>query len=114
VSTAFSVVSPKIHAALARISTKFWQAVCRSVSVVGTRPPRLHCPAHIVLVSDRVGEDRQQPITLGGPDVTRIPVHGARIPGATGILTLRCEHASGHWEQIWKHPHNQTGISATA
>ena len=32
------------------------------------------------------------------------------IPGATGILTLRCQHAS-RWEQIWTRPHNQ---SATA
>jgi hypothetical protein len=29
-------------------------------------------------------------------------------PGATGILTLRCQEASGRWEQIWQQPHNQT------
>jgi hypothetical protein len=28
--------------------------------------------------------------------------------GATGILTLRCQQASGRWEQIWQRPHNQT------
>jgi hypothetical protein len=30
------------------------------------------------------------------------------IPGATGILTLRCQQASGRWEHIWGQPHNQT------
>jgi hypothetical protein len=30
------------------------------------------------------------------------------IPGATGILTLRCHHASGRFDQIWIRPHNQT------
>jgi hypothetical protein len=30
------------------------------------------------------------------------------IPGATGILTLRCHQASNRWEHIWTHPHNQT------
>jgi hypothetical protein len=30
------------------------------------------------------------------------------VPGATGILTLRCQQASGRWEQIWQQPHNQT------
>ncbi|MGO8885163.1 MAG: hypothetical protein ACLPUO_05515 [Streptosporangiaceae bacterium] len=29
-------------------------------------------------------------------------------PGATGILTLRCQQASGRWEEIWQQPHNQT------
>jgi hypothetical protein len=29
-------------------------------------------------------------------------------PGATGILTLRCQQASGPWDQIWTHTHNQT------
>jgi hypothetical protein len=29
-------------------------------------------------------------------------------PGATGILTLRCQEASNRWEQIWQRPHNQT------
>ena len=33
----------------------------------------------------------------------RLKLSGMRwnIPGATGILTLRCQHASGRWEQIW-------------
>jgi len=40
----------------------------------------------------------------------RLKLSGMRwnIPGATGILTLRCQHASGRFEQIWTHPHNQT------
>jgi hypothetical protein len=24
------------------------------------------------------------------------------VPGATGIRTLRCQQASGRWEQIWQ------------
>jgi hypothetical protein len=28
--------------------------------------------------------------------------------GATAILTLRCQQASGRWEEIWQRPHNQT------
>jgi hypothetical protein len=28
-------------------------------------------------------------------------------PGATGILTLRCQQASGPRDQIWARPHNQ-------
>ena len=31
------------------------------------------------------------------------------VPGAAGILTLRCQQASGRWEEIWQQPHNQTG-----
>jgi hypothetical protein len=31
--------------------------------------------------------------------------------GATAILTLRCEQASGRWEEIWQRPHNQTGAA---
>jgi hypothetical protein len=40
----------------------------------------------------------------------RLKLSGMRwnIPGATGILTLRCEHASNRFERIWTHPHNQT------
>ncbi len=34
-------------------------------------------------------------------------------PGATGILTLRCQQASGRFDQIWQHPHYQTA-AATA
>ena len=30
------------------------------------------------------------------------------VPGATGILTLRCQQASGRWEEIWQQPDNQT------
>jgi len=46
----------------------------------------------------------------------RLKLSGMRwnIPGATGILTLRCQQASGRWDQIWTHPHNQTSIAATA
>jgi hypothetical protein len=46
----------------------------------------------------------------------RLKLSGMRwnIPGATGILTLRCQQASGRWEQIWTQPHNQTTIAATA
>ncbi|MDQ1250489.1 MAG: hypothetical protein QG597_4868 [Actinomycetota bacterium] len=28
-------------------------------------------------------------------------------PGATGILTLRCQQASGPWDHLWTRPHNQ-------
>jgi len=33
----------------------------------------------------------------------RLKLSGMRwnIPGATGILTLRCHHASGRWDQLW-------------
>ncbi len=46
----------------------------------------------------------------------RLKLSGMRwnIPGATGILTLRCQHASGRWEQIWTHPNNQTLTVASA
>jgi hypothetical protein len=39
----------------------------------------------------------------------RLKLSGMRWtePGATGILTLRCQQASSRWEQIWQHPHNQ-------
>ena len=45
----------------------------------------------------------------------RLKLSGMRwnIPGATGILTLRCQEASGRWDQIWRKPHNQTA-AATA
>jgi hypothetical protein len=29
------------------------------------------------------------------------------IPGATGILTLRCHRASDRWHYIWSQPNNQ-------
>jgi Uncharacterised protein family (UPF0236) len=40
----------------------------------------------------------------------RLKLSGMRwnIPGATGILTLRCHRESNRWDQIWPHPHNQT------
>jgi len=31
--------------------------------------------------------------------------------GVTGILTLRCQQASGRWEEIWQQPRNQTGAA---
>ncbi len=43
----------------------------------------------------------------------RLKLSGMRwnIPGATGILTLRCEQASNRFERIWQHPHNQTATA---
>ena len=40
----------------------------------------------------------------------RLKLSGMRWsqPGATGILTLRCQQASGRWEEIWAQIHNQT------
>ena len=35
-------------------------------------------------------------------------------PGATGILTLRTQQASGPWDQIWTMPHTQTPAHALA
>jgi hypothetical protein len=32
-------------------------------------------------------------------------------PGATGILTLRCQQASGRWEEIWQQPPNRPGAA---
>jgi hypothetical protein len=32
-------------------------------------------------------------------------------PGATGILTLRCQQASGRWEEIWQQPRSQAGAA---
>jgi hypothetical protein len=45
--------------------------------------------------------------TLAGQ---RLKLSGMRwnIPGATGILTLRCHHASNRWDNIWPQPNNQT------
>jgi hypothetical protein len=31
--------------------------------------------------------------------------------GATGILTLRCQQASGRWEEIWQQPPSQPGAA---
>ena len=46
----------------------------------------------------------------------RLKLSGMRwnIPGATGILTLRCQHASGRSDQIWLRPHNQTPTLTSA
>jgi hypothetical protein len=43
----------------------------------------------------------------------RLKLSGMRwsLPGAAGILTLRCQEASGRWEEIWPQPHNQTGAA---
>jgi hypothetical protein len=43
----------------------------------------------------------------------RLKLSGMRwnIPGATGILTLRCEQASNRFEHIWPHRHNQTATA---
>jgi hypothetical protein len=43
----------------------------------------------------------------------RLKLSGMRWsqPGATGILTLRCQQASGRWEEIWQQPRNQTGAA---
>ena len=39
----------------------------------------------------------------------RLKLSGMRwnLPGATGILTLRCHQASDRYDRIWTHPHNQ-------
>lgn len=46
----------------------------------------------------------------------RLKLSGMRwnIPGATGILTLRCHQASGRFDRIWTQPHNQIAAHATA
>jgi hypothetical protein len=46
----------------------------------------------------------------------RLKLSGMRwnIPGATGILTLRCHQASDRFEHIWTQPHNQIAAYATA
>jgi hypothetical protein len=46
----------------------------------------------------------------------RLKLSGMRwnIPGATGILTLRCHQASDRFEHIWTRPHNQTPHAVTA
>ena len=36
------------------------------------------------------------------------------IPGAIGILTLRCYQASDRFDRIWTQPHNQIASYATA
>jgi hypothetical protein len=46
----------------------------------------------------------------------RLKLSGMRwnIPGATGILTLRCHQASDRFDHIWPQPHNQIASYATA
>ena len=46
----------------------------------------------------------------GSSTTRRLKLSGMHwsVPGATGILTLRCQHASGRWEEIWQQPNNQT------
>ena len=46
----------------------------------------------------------------------RLKLSGMRwnIPGATGIITLRCHRASNRWEDIWLHAHNQIPTSTAA
>ena len=43
----------------------------------------------------------------------RLKLSGMRwaVPGAAGIATLRCQEASGRWEEIWQRPHNQTATN---
>jgi len=43
----------------------------------------------------------------------RLKLSGMRwnIPGATGILTLRCHQASDRFDRIWTQPHNQTATA---
>jgi len=40
----------------------------------------------------------------------RLKLSGMRwtISGAAGIATLRCQDASGSWDEIWQRPHSQT------
>ena len=46
----------------------------------------------------------------------RLKLSGMRwnIPGATGILTLRCHQASDRFDRIWAQPHNQIASYAAA
>ena len=43
----------------------------------------------------------------------RLKLSGMRwsVPGAAGILALRCQQASGRWEEIWQHPGSHTGAA---
>jgi hypothetical protein len=45
----------------------------------------------------------------------RLKLSGMRwnIPGATGILTLRCHRESNRWDHIWTQPNNQIGHPAS-
>ena len=46
----------------------------------------------------------------------RLKLSGMRwnVPGATSIVTLRCQEASNRWDQIWQRPHNQTPLASLA
>ena len=46
----------------------------------------------------------------------RLKLSGMRwtIPGATGIVTLRCQDADGRWDEIWQRPCSQTVPADTA
>ena len=43
----------------------------------------------------------------------RLKLSGMRwsVRGATGIATLRCQEASGRWEEIWERPRTQTSVA---
>jgi hypothetical protein len=43
----------------------------------------------------------------------RLKLSGMRWsqPGATAIPTLRCQQASGRWEEIWQRSHSQTATA---
>ena len=43
----------------------------------------------------------------------RLKLSGMRwtIHGATSIATLRCQDASGNWDQIWQRPRSQTQLT---
>ena len=43
----------------------------------------------------------------------RLKLSGMRwsLRGATGIATLRCQDASGRWEENWKLPRTQTSVA---
>lgn len=43
----------------------------------------------------------------------RLKLSGMRwsVPGAAGIVTLRCQEASDRWEEIWKRPHSQSSAA---
>ncbi len=43
----------------------------------------------------------------------RLKLSGMRwsVRGATGIATLRCQEASGRWEEIWRLPRTQTSVA---
>jgi hypothetical protein len=43
----------------------------------------------------------------------RLKLSGMRwsVRGATGIVTLRCQEASGRWEEIWMRPPTQTSVA---